>query len=363
MNLTLDAAIEFNIWMLIACLGLHLNMETSKIDMVLVTGPTGLLGSKLLVDLIDRGIKVRALTRSIANRNRVLRYHIKGSQNEEGMIEWVEGDITNRLDVLDAVKGVDYVFHCAGKVSFLSTELEILRIVNVQGTANIVNACLEHGVTGLCHVSSTSALGRSGHGFYDENSVWVSSPFNSNYANSKFDAEMEVWRGIEEGLPAVIVNPGIIIGPGDWVNDSSAIFSKVASGLKYFTSGQNGFVSVEDVSRVMVRLMEHRIFGERFVLVGDNIEFKEVMEIIAEELGVVKPHIAAGPLLSALAWRMDSVRSAIIGKRPLITRETARSAQSVSKYSSQKINKFFDGATTDPRPFIRQVAKIFKGEV
>lgn len=338
-------------------------METSRIDSVLLTGPTGLLGSRLLVDLIGNGINVRALTRSIANRNRILRYHIDGRQIDDRMIEWVEGDITNQQDVLDAVKGVDYVFHCAGKVSFLSTDLEILRIVNVQGTANIVNACLELGVSGLCHVSSTSALGRSGHGFYDENSVWASSPYNSNYAISKFDAEMEVWRGIEEGLLAVIVNPGIIIGPGDWENDSSAIFSKVASGLKYFTSGQNGFVSVDDVSKVMVRLMEHRIFGERFVLVGDNIEFKEVMEIIAEELGVEKPHIAAGPILSALAWRMDSIRSRITGNRPLITRETARSAQSVSKYSSQKINKLFDGAMTDPRPYIRQVARIFKREV
>jgi nucleoside-diphosphate-sugar epimerase len=356
------SAIEFNIWMLIAPFGVNLGFSKFRIQMVLVTGATGLLGSKLLADLIIRGVKVRALTRSISSRRRVLRYHLQELDINDGSVEWIEGDITNYADVMDAVSGIDFVFHCAGLVSFLPIEQDALRLINVQGTANIVNACLVHGVGGMCHVSSTAALGRSSIGIYDENSVWMSSPNNSRYAVSKYDAELEVWRGIEEGLAAVIVNPGIIIGPGDWEHDSSAIFSKVAKGLKYHTRGVNGFVSVDDVSRIMVRLMEKRVCGERFVLVGDNIPFKEVMEIIAEELNVVKPYIAAGPFLSNLAWRMDSVRSMLTGKRPLITKETARSAQSTSRYSIQKINLVFDGALTDPRQYIRKVARIYRAD-
>lgn len=330
--------------------------------MILVTGATGLLGSKLLADLIAKGVKVRALTRSVSNRLRVLRYHLEELGLNDDPVEWVEGDITNPVDVMEAVSGADYVFHCAGKVSFIPGERDSLRRINVQGTTNIVNACLAQGVSGLCHVSSTSALGRSANGFYDENSVWMHSPFNSRYAVSKYDAELEVWRGMEEGLSAVIVNPGIIIGPGDWEHDSSALFSKVASGLRYYTQGVNGFVSVQDVSRIMMRLMEDRVHGERFVLVGDNIPFKEVMEIIADELDVAKPHIAAGSWLSGMAWRLDSVWSMVAGKRPLITKETARSAQAHSRYANQKINTLFEDAVCDPRPYIRKVAQTYRSD-
>ncbi|MFM7078766.1 MAG: NAD-dependent epimerase/dehydratase family protein, partial [Bacteroidota bacterium] len=269
-------------------------------------------------------------------------------------------DITNLVDVLEAVRGINYVFHCAGKVSFLPNDADYMHSVNVNGTANIVNACLTHQVSGICHVSSISALGRSSSGLYDEFSEWSESEYNSRYAISKYAAEMEVWRGIEEGLQAVIVNPGIIIGPGDWVNDSSAIFSKVDSGLRFFTDGINGFVSVEDVTNAMIQLMENRIHGERFVLVGDNIPFKEVMEIISEELGVAKADIAAGPWLSAFAWRVDKIRSKISGTRPLITKETARSAQSKSVYSNKKIMGVLSGSMSDPRPSIRRTAQVYK---
>ena len=347
--------------MLILCLAVHLECCVLVMkQIILVTGATGLLGSKLVVDLIRKGIKVRAMSRFKTPKMELIQFHHGGVMPDVDAVEWIVGDVTNPVDVMEAVNGVDYVFHCAGNVSFVPKDRESMQLINVNGTANIVNACLAHLVAGMCHVSSISALGRSSSGNYDESSEWIDSEYNSQYAISKHDAEMEVWRGIEEGLRAVIVNPGIIIGPGDWMNDSSAIFSKVSSGLRFFTEGVNGFVSVDDVTRAMIYLMEKRIHAERFVLVGDNIRFKEVMEIISDELGVAKPDIAAGPWLSAFAWRVEMIRSWMTGSRPLITRETARSAQSISRYSNNKIMEFFSGSMNDPRPFIRQTAQVFK---
>ncbi|MFN5324455.1 MAG: SDR family NAD(P)-dependent oxidoreductase [Bacteroidota bacterium] len=327
--------------------------------MILVTGATGLLGSKLLFDLLADGHKVRAMVRTQLPRMEVLGHYFKASELNDSSIEWVQGDITDMHTVMDAVKGVDYVFHCAGMVSFLPNQYAQLIDINATGTANIVNACLLEGVSGLCHVSSVAALGRGKDVVYDERSEWISSPFNSNYAMSKFAAEREVWRGVAEGLSAVMVNPGIIIGPGNWRNDSSALFSKVHSGLRFYTNGVNGFVSVDDVSEIMRLLLRDRIFGDRFVLVGDNMPYREVMDLIALEMGVEKARIHAGRALSGLAWRMESLVSRLSVRHPLITRETARSATSVSRYSSEKINSIYPGVLSDPRISISKTAITF----
>lgn len=327
--------------------------------MILVTGASGLLGSRLVFDLLQMGRKVRGMGRSAQIPASLIRNHFKGNEHLLDNLDWFQGDITNSHSVLDALEGVSQVFHCAGLVSFIPADRHLVKSVNVQGTSNIVDGCLVKGVSALCHVSSVAALGRSLHGQYDEESVWNPDDPHSQYAFSKYDAEREVWRGIAEGLNAVIVNPGIIIGPGNWETDSSALFSKVFDGLRFYTSGINGFVAAEDVSKSMIRLFDQQNYGQRFVIVGENMPYREVMDLIADGLGVQRPSIRAGRFLSGLAWRIESVASKLTGERPLITRETAQSAQSVSFYSNKKALEVLSEGFKDPRIAIRETASKF----
>ena len=281
--------------------------------MIFLTGATGLLGSRLLFDLLSKGYRVRALVRSGVPSWNVLGHYFKSDTFGSDQLEWVSGDLTDKVTLLELLKGVSTVYHCAGKVSFIPEDRHLLQEVNALGTANIVDACLINGVSVLCHVSSVSALGRSPNGMYDEQTVWNPSEPHSQYAISKYAAEREIWRGLAEGLNTVIVNPGIILGPGNWESDSSALFSRVYRGLMFYTEGSNGFVAVDDVSRAMMSLVEKKIFGERFVMVGANMSYKEVMEQIAEVLGVRRPSIHAGAFLSNLAWRWEAISSGFSG--------------------------------------------------
>ena len=327
--------------------------------MILVTGASGLLGSRLVFDLLQMGRKVRGMGRSARMPASLIRHYFKDNEQLLENLEWFQGDITNRHSVLDALDDVSQVFHCAGLVSFIPTDRHLVKSINVKGTSNIVDGCLVKGVSALCHVSSVAALGRSLHGQYDEESVWNPDEPHSQYAISKYDAEREVWRGVAEGLNAVIVNPGIIIGPGNWETDSSALFSKVYDGLRFYTGGINGFVAVEDVSKSMIRLVDQQNYGQRFVLVGENMPYKEVMDLIADGLDVQRPSIQAGRFLSGLAWRIESVASKLTGKRPLITRETAQSAQSISFYSNKKALEVLSEGFKDPRIAIRETASKY----
>lgn len=327
--------------------------------MVFITGATGLLGSKLLFDLLSKGYRVRALVRGGVPSWKVLSHYFNADTFGSDQLEWVSGDIGDRSALLELLQGVSTVYHCAGKVSFDPKDRHLLQEVNVTGTANIVDACLINGVSALCHVSSVAALGRSQNGVYDENTVWNPSEQHSHYAISKYAAEREIWRGMAEGLNVVMVNPGIILGPGNWESDSSALFSRVYNGLRFHTKGANGFISVDDVSRAMMTLVEKKIFGDRFVLVGANLPYRKVIEQIADAVCAPRPTIHAGPFLSNLAWRWEAISCRLTGRRPLITRETARSAQTVSHYASRKIQEILPGICTDPVTAIKTTGSRF----
>ena len=308
-------------------------------DMILVTGATGLLGSRLLFDLAASGHQVRAMKRPTSVMTCVDAC-FDGRPDLAARITWVNGDITDIFSLEEALSGIRLVYHCAARVSFQPADRKKMLHVNISGTANLVNLCLETGVEKLCFVSSVAALGRTtGLNVIDENVVWKSSVMNSSYGISKYGAEREVWRGIAEGLKAVIVNPGVIVGPGNWKTDSSMLFTRVARGLKFYTSGITGFVALQDVTRAMMQLMESDISGQRYILVGENLPFRDVMDRIADKIGVSRPGIYAGSLLSGMAWRMEYLRGMITGKKPVITKETARSAVNSFSYSSEKIKR------------------------
>jgi len=330
--------------------------------MILLTGATGLLGSRLLFDLVSKGYKVRAMRRDKSTMNGVDHYFSDNTQLMEN-VEWFTGDVTDIFSLEAAMENVDSVYHCAARVSFLPADRDAMTHTNVQGTANVVNLCLEKGVRKLCHTSSVAALGRTGADkFIDETNAWKTSKYNSSYAVSKYGAEQEVWRGVAEGLNAVIVNPGIIIGSGNWETDSSSIFNRVNKGLMFYTEGVGGFVDVRDVARAMIRLMESEISNERFILVSQNLPFKTVFDQIADAFDKKRASIYAGPLLTALAWRSEAIKAWFSGQKPVITRETARSAKGKNLYENSKILKFLDFQFIPVEKAIKDTAEKFLRE-
>jgi len=334
--------------------------------MILVTGGTGLVGSHLLYELVKKEQKGRALKRPTSKTENVLktfRYYSDNSEELFSKIEWVEGDVSDITFLEDAMQGVSKVYHCAAMVSFETRDRKKMLETNIMGTANVVNACLGTKIEKLCFVSSTAALGdKSGAGLVDESTIWKPSKSHSWYSVSKFKSEMEVWRGMEEGLKAVIVNPSVVLGPGDWNRSSGRIMKSVWDGLKFYTLGVTGFVDVRDVVKAMIELMEGEIIGERYIISSENLSYKEVFEMIANAFNKKPPTIQATPSLTGFAWRLDWMRSKILNKQPLVTRESARSGHRKVYFSNQKIR---DAIGIDFRPLIvtiKETAEFFLKE-
>jgi len=330
--------------------------------MILITGATGLLGSKLLHSLVLNGNKVRAIRRQTSDMFQVNRY-LSSDDSLQAQIEWVNADLLDYQTLEDALVGVSQVYHCAAIVSFDSSDKHRLINENVVGTANLVNACIDKDRVRLCHVSSVAALGRSIQGEHiNEDSQWKNSIYNTTYATSKYQSEKEVWRGIAEGLDAVIVNPSIIIGPGDWRSTSSLLFSKIYKGLKFYTTGKTGFVGLNDVVNIMIQLMNSRVSSERFILNSENIYFKNMFEMIAKELDVAPPSIEAGKFLSGVAWRILALKSFVFGGSPEITKEHAISSSKISNYQNDKIKKQLNYSFDQISDVVAKTSKVFKAE-
>lgn len=318
-----------------------------------VTGGTGFLGAHLLHCLVDNGERVRALRRPDSNMDLVA-----SIQNK---IEWIDGDVLDVVALEDAMQGVDFVFHCAAMVSFDPADRKRMMKINVEGTANVVNAALEAKIKKLLYVSSIAALGRhADKPHVNEKIQWENSPLNTAYGHSKFLAECEVWRGQEEGLQVVIVNPSIIIGAGRWDQASGRFFRQVYQGMKFYPTGVTGFVDVRDVVSAMLQLMDSDIVGERFILSGENLSYKTFLSKIAGYLGKKAPHQKATPLLAALAWRADWLRGKLSGEKPLLTSETARSSSAKVYYDNNKITEALEDFVFTPMDVsIRGTAKRF----
>jgi nucleoside-diphosphate-sugar epimerase len=311
--------------------------------MIVVTGGTGLVGSHLLFELASKGNRIKALKRSASNTENVLRTFRYYSENAEelfALIDWVDGDILDLVSLEDAFEGASKVYHTAAFVSFVPSHRKKILNNNIQGTANVVNACLSKQVGKLCHVSSVAALGHAGDGLAaDENIIWSPSKQRSYYSVSKFHSEMEVWRGIEEGLDAVIVNPSFILGPGNWDNGSTSLFKTIFKGLKFYPPGITGFVDVRDVAKAMVQLMDSDISGERFILNSEDWKFEKIFHHIANAFGKPIPKVEVKHWMASIAWRAEWLKCSITRKGPQITRETVASGFNKSGFSSEKIKQ------------------------
>lgn len=308
--------------------------------MILVTGGTGLVGAHLLVQLTKREDKIRAIRRKSSNLKsveQVFSYYFDDISPYFSKIEWVVADITDINSLEPVFENINYVYHAAAMISFHPKRYKDMRKINIEGTANIVNFSLASGVNKICYVSSVATVGKSiKNQTIDESSEWNVESSNYGYAITKYGAEMEVWRGTQEGLAAVIVNPGFILGEGFWNSGSSKIFSKVHNGIKYYTEGVTGYVDVQDVVKSMIMLMDSSIKNERFILVSENKSYRAIFSEIAKAFGKKEPYIKISKFLSEIAWRVVAVLS-LTGNEPLLTKHTSKSIHRKSEFSNAKI--------------------------
>lgn len=325
---------------------------------ILITGGTGFLGSYIIKQLVEKNYAVRAIRRG----NKLPTWISKEITDK---VEWVEGDILDVVALQDAMESVDTVIHSAAIVSFLRKDREQMYQVNVEGTANVVNMALEKNVSRLVHISSVAALGRTaGGGHVNEEKKWEESKVNTHYAKSKFKAELHVWRGVSEGLDAVILNPSTILGFGDWHSSSCAIFKQVYEGFNWYTPGINGFVDVEDVAKAVILCMESDISEQRFIINGDTWPFKKLQDTIADNFKKKRPGRKTTPFLLAIAWRLEKVKSLLTGKKPLLTKESARVAQSQTFFENDKILKALPGFSFTPlEETIENACKKYLGTI
>lgn len=296
----------------------------------MVTGAAGLLGTTLVKQLLSDGHRVRAMINQTA-------LPLPSHDN----LEIVSCDLLDVIALESCMHDVQFLYHCAGKVSFTSKDKKALYDINVRATANVVNAALEAGVHKMVHVSSVAALGRLRENqSIDETANWTKETSNSVYGQSKYLGELEVWRGIAEGLNAVIVNPTIILGPGNWNEGSTAIFKNVYEEFSWYSDGTTGFVDVRDVCKAMTILMESDIVAERFIVSAENATYQHVFNLMADAFGKKRPSKKVTPLLAALVWRLEACKSVITGKAPLITKETAATALAHVYFENQKLKNF-----------------------
>ncbi|MGL2965141.1 NAD-dependent epimerase/dehydratase family protein [Flavobacterium sp. XGLA_31] len=329
--------------------------------MILVTGGTGLVGAHLLLHLTENEQQIRATyrqTNSIQKTKDLFILYQK--HNQFDCIEWVQADINDIPALEKAFEGIQFVYHCAGLISYDPADEEKLRKTNIEGTANIVNLCLAKSVSRLCHVSSIAALGDLAPQEKEitETTEWNPEAYHSDYAISKYGAEMEVWRGQQEGLNVIVVNPGIIFGPGFWEQGSGAFFTSVKERLPFYTNGTTGFVGITDVVRIMIRLMENNKVGERYTLVAENLTFKEVIFEIAENLNVRKPQREAKPWMLSLAWRLDWFLATFLNRKRKLSKYSANALTSSETISNQKIATTFNFEFQSIRSVIKEVISL-----
>ncbi len=334
---------------------------------ITVTGGTGMTGSYLLYELAKTKNKITALKRDTSNTEitkKIFSYISKNGNELFAKINWVEGDLSDYDSVESAVKNADYVYHTAAAVSFKPKDRKSMIYNNVHGTENIVNACLNNSVKKLCHVSSVAALGNAPKGSLLTEDIELTDTENiSGYAVSKFLSEKEVWRGIAEGLNAVIVNPSIILGTGNWEKGSPRLIKTVWEGMKYYTKGVNGFIDVRDVVNIMIKLTESDISGERFILNSENLSFKEIFDEIADNLNKKRPHIFADSFMLHSLMYFDNLRYLISGKEPRLTKHTLRSAQQEHGCSNKKIKKFLNYEFIPVKKSIKDFCSVFIDEI
>ncbi len=335
--------------------------------MILVTGGTGLVGAHLLYSLINEKEKVRAIYRNekkFDNIKRIFSYYSETPDELFNTIEWVEADLNDIPLLIEAFTDVTHVYHCAAFVSFEPNKFDLLQKTNIEGTANIVNLCISNKVEKLCYVSSVAAIGNAKKGEpTTEATQWNPELDNSVYAITKYGAELEVWRGAQEGLKSVVVNPGVIIGAGIWRYGSGSLIKTIYNGLSYFPSGSVGYVAIEDVVKSMTLLMKSDIINERFIIVAENWSYKKFLTSCAKALNVKPPTKEAKKWLLQLGWRLDWLNHKLTGKRRKLTKQLAETLTKSTTYDNNKIKSALNFEFTPISKSIETVCKHYLKDI
>ena len=307
-----------------------------------------------------QGKEVLALKRpnsNTGNIEEVLSFYTPQYKTLFSNLKFAEGDITDIYSVIDALHGVSSVYHCAGMVSFNEKKIKELLMINSDGTANVVNACLEKDIKQFCHVSSVATMpNHDKKKIVDESVFWKSSPENGAYSISKYNGEREAWRANEEGLPVVMVNPSVVLGAGCWGQSSSRLIDECYKGTRFYSNGVTGFVDVQDVVKCMLGLMEKKISGKRFVVSGDNKSFKYVLDQFHKEFGNKLPSIEAGKWMLKTGALLEKMFS----PDPRITKTTIDAALNKNYFSHEKIAKELNYTFTSIDKTISYVAEKYK---
>jgi len=334
--------------------------------MILVTGGTGLVGSHLLFELTKEDQNIRALyrrTETIEKVKKVFSYYSDKTDTQFKKIEWVQGDLNDVPKLEKAFKDITHVYHCAALISFAPNDYDQLKKINTEGTANIVNLCISHSIQKLCYVSSVATMGFDPIKITEE-TTWKPEEKQNVYALTKHAAEMEVWRGIQEGVSSVIVNPGVVLGPGFFSSGSGLLFKIIYKGLNYKTEGITGYVDVNDVVKSMLLLMNGKHANERYILIGGTLSFAEFSTQISNELGVKAPQKIAKRWVLSIAWRLDWLNYKIIGKKRKLTKNMCRTLNTKNYYSSSKFLKQEKGFKFTPiSKTISELSQFFLKDV
>ncbi|MEA1787158.1 NAD-dependent epimerase/dehydratase family protein [Arenibacter sp. GZD96] len=308
--------------------------------MVLVTGGTGLVGAHLLLRLVANKTPVKAIIRTnsnIAAVKKVFSYYAPNYEQLIGNIQWVTADLLDIESLREAFENVTEVYHCAALISFDPKDEAKLQKINVEGTANIVNLCLAKKIQKLCYLSSVATIGKNPTTTeVTEETEWNADGANV-YALSKYAAEMEVWRGAQEHLNVVILNPGIIIGPGFWHRGSGLLFKISDSAKNYFPPGGTGFVSVGDVVQLMLKLMHSECSNERYIVVAAHCIYADILQKIAHNLGKPAPTRKLKFWELELLWRLDWFWALFSKKGRKLTKDTVYALKNPTRYSNRKI--------------------------
>lgn len=320
--------------------------------MVLVTGATGFLGFTLVEQLLSEGEEHIIATKrqsSIVPDKLVKRVGLT----------WVDADVRDYFSLAEIFEKVDKVYHCAAVVSFHPKDIKEMMEINIEGTSHIVNLCLKHKAR-LVYVSSIAAIGATNGNVVTEKEKWEYNSRESAYSISKYKSEMEVWRGIEEGLEAVIVNPSVIMGKHSGANGSEQILQFANKGLGVYPLGATGIVDVKDVAKLMIWLMNSEVRGERYILNSDNISNKELLIKISRLLNKPQPKIPANRFLMGIAWRLTTLWSYLAKKQLGLTKDAARATQNYYTFSNEKIKQLTQFEFKSIDDILKEITQHFK---
>ncbi len=330
--------------------------------MILITGATGLVGGHLLWHLLQKNEQIVAMKRS-SGKLEALRIIFRSyTQNPEvflSRIQWRVADVNNKASLQNVFEGISHVYHCAAVVSLGNADSSLMD-TNLQGTRNLLDVCLEHGIEKLCFVSSIAACGSSENEVVTEETPWGDGGGKSLYAQSKYLSEQEVVKAMGKGLNAVIVNPGVILGISGSASGSSLIFTKMKHGMPFYTPGGSAYIDVKDVARIMILLMESPVSGERFILFSENNTTREIITMIAHGFGKPSPFIPIGKKAMLFAGMIMEILGKVFGFSPLIDRSMAKSASNRTIYSNEKIVRLLNYKFIPVSETIREVCGFMR---